>query len=292
MAKRLSMLIKNFLEAKLDGEKEGYDIACVKEGDYKEFYILFEPQTGLYKGQKHILHLNTEYDGGKSKFPFTAPKIVFVTVVYHTNISIELGGLICLDILKDKTKWVPTYNFSSIIRNILLLFEQPNNASPFNGIASRDYVTCEKEFMSRVVKGMTVKEEEDLKLECFAPFIKTANEITKQNEYMLKKYHSYFPQLTGKKYSAEYLEELNNLFIKFKLKNNEEKSDAPNKDITVDAPNKEANKDITVDAPVKQEHAEKPTQESTKESTQELPNQKDEKKVAPSRSRWAKYKNQ
>lgn len=277
MAKQISMLIKNFLEAKLDGEKEGYDIACVKENDYKEFYILFEPQTGLYKGQKHILHLNTEYDGGKSKFPFNAPKIVFVTIVYHTNISIELGGLICLDILKDKTKWVPTYNFSSIIRNILLLFEQPNNASPFNGIASKDYVACEKVFMSKVKKGLTIKEEEDLKMECFAPFIKIANEFANKNADVLKKYYTYFPQLANKKHSDVYMEELNELFIKFKIKNTEEKVDVPKTIVAKPTIEQPTNQELTDNSKL----SDKPNQSNT-----------EEKKAAPTRSRWAKYKNQ
>jgi ubiquitin-protein ligase len=239
---RVRMLLENYITAKLEGQKEGYDIKTVEEDNYEHFYILFRPLAGIYKDQFHILEMKTEYGHGadKTTFPYNAPYIKFNTLVYHTNIS--TNGAICLDILKDKNKWAPTYDFSSIIRNILLLFEEPNNASPFNGEASRAYVDCEKRYKESKDKRMTFKEEEALKVRCFATFKAFADKHAKTNDKELTNtYSKWFPQLVGKQPDAEELEELKTMLESMKLKKKKKVVEEVKKDDNTPSDNNQTN---------------------------------------------------
>lgn len=216
---RLKLLIKNYLNAKKDGKNEGYDIKTVTEDNYEHYYILFKPVTGIYRDQYHVLEMKTKYGTDNDKYPYNAPYITFRTSVYHTNIS--TGGAICLDILKDKSKWMPTYDYSSIIRNILLLFEEPNNASPFNGNASSDYVKCEKEYKAAISKKkLSLKELDDIKDDIFKSFKKKADDYTNSNKKILKDFGEWFPVLRGDQMDdSDEIKELEEMLQKLKVGN-------------------------------------------------------------------------
>jgi ubiquitin-protein ligase len=209
MAGRMRMLLSNYISAKKEGVNEGFDIQQITEDNFEHFYILFKPKSGLYKDQHQILEMKTVYGNGVSyKYPLHAPLIKFVTNVYHTNIS--KSGSICLDILKDKTKWMPTYDFAQIIYNIMLLYQEPNNSSPFNGEASRSYVDCEKVFNKLKHKHMSLEEEEKLKDKCFDTFKCKADTYAKKNN--LKNFTKWFPQIEGKEHDPVELAQLESMY--------------------------------------------------------------------------------
>ncbi len=202
---RIVLLLKNYLSAKLEGKKEGYKIKTIKKIDFdnlclddlEEYYILFKPKSGLYKDQYNIIEMKTRYGNNEVYlYPIVSPKLSFISKVFHTNISKE--GSICLDILKDSTKWSSVYDFNSIIFNILLLFQNPNNSSPFNGEASREYVNCEKNFVEQkklLPKNSSLNIEEKLFEECFNKFKKSADEFNIKTDF--KKFYTYFPELNN-----------------------------------------------------------------------------------------------
>lgn len=194
-AVRTKLLLENYLEARLAGSLSGYDIRQVSPDNFEHYYILIQPKTGIYKGHSYVMELKTKYGHGQdvTTYPIHPPYAHFITDVFHTNISSN-GGSICVDILKQREKWMPTYSFDAIVQNILMLFDEPNNASPYNSEASRQWVDCEKNFTDRK-KGqkLTFADEEKLREECFTKFKLSATQFAKKNQ--LDQYAKWFPQL-------------------------------------------------------------------------------------------------
>lgn len=221
IAKRMRMMLENYVKAKEEGTKEGFDIANVTENNYEHYYVLFKPLVGLYRDQYHILEIKTTYGNGsdQTQYPMHAPYVKFATAVHHTNIS--SGGAICLDILKESDKWSPLYDIASIIRSILLLFASPNNASPFNGTAASDYVACEKRFKELKTSDMTVGDEEKLTELCFKQFKDKADKVANANAKVLREmYSKWFPQLAGG-VSVDNLQDLKDMLESLKPKKKE-----------------------------------------------------------------------
>jgi ubiquitin-protein ligase len=197
---RIRTLLDNFADAMIEGKKSGvFDIAQVNPDNFEEYYILFKPLAGIYRDQWQVISMKTTY-GRNSEyiFPKQAPLVKFLTNVYHTNIS--TNGSICLDILMDNGKWMPTYSFSQLILNILLLYMEPNTGSPFNGAASRTYADCRKSFLNAYVKGMPLIEEETLRDTCFEPYKTKADRYANSN---LTEFAKWFPQVVNKKHNNE-----------------------------------------------------------------------------------------
>jgi ubiquitin-protein ligase len=106
-------------------------------GEAEVCYLKFCITNGVYAGQTHILKVQFVYGNNEVyRFPMHPPNIVFITPIFHPNIS-ECGS-ICLDVIKPE-KWSPMYNLESIFYSIISLLETPNVNSPFNINAAKKY---------------------------------------------------------------------------------------------------------------------------------------------------------
>jgi len=75
------------------------------------------------------------------EYPMSAPKVRFVTKIYHPNI--DKLGRICLDILKDK--WSPALQIRTVLLSIQALLSAPNPEDPLNNEVADQWKTDEAE---------------------------------------------------------------------------------------------------------------------------------------------------
>lgn len=106
--------------------------------------LLSEPAPGISASpsEDNLRHFNvmilgptqSPYEGGVYKlelflpeeYPMAAPKVRFLTKIYHPNI--DKLGRICLDILKDK--WSPALQIRTVLLSIQALLSAPNPDDP------------------------------------------------------------------------------------------------------------------------------------------------------------------
>jgi ubiquitin-protein ligase len=69
-------------------------------------------------------------------YPFTPPKILFKTKIYHCNI--DAHGHICLDILKDS--WSAALTIEKVLLSICSLLNEPNPHDPLVPAISQQYI--------------------------------------------------------------------------------------------------------------------------------------------------------
>jgi len=82
------------------------------------------------------------------EYPMAAPKVRFLTKIYHPNI--DKLGRICLDILKDK--WSPALQMRTVLLSIQALLSAPNPDDPLDNDVADTWKTNEREAIETAKK--------------------------------------------------------------------------------------------------------------------------------------------
>ena len=138
-AKRIQKELKEL------GEDPPANCSAGPSGDdiYNWDATIMGPEGSVYGGG--VFQLSIIFPGN---YPFKAPKIKFVTRIYHPNIN-SAGG-ICLDVLKDQ--WSPALTISKILLSICSMLDDPNPDDPLVPDIADQYRN------NRVIYDMTARE--------------------------------------------------------------------------------------------------------------------------------------
>ncbi|XP_072102480.1 ubiquitin-conjugating enzyme E2 N-like isoform X1 [Mobula birostris] len=100
------------------------------EANARYFHVeIAGPQDSPFEGGNFKLELFLP-----EEYPMAAPKVRFVTKIYHPNV--DKLGRICLDILKDK--WSPALQIRTVLLSIQALLSAPNPDDPLaNDVAEQ-----------------------------------------------------------------------------------------------------------------------------------------------------------
>ncbi|KAI3675026.1 hypothetical protein L1987_84607 [Smallanthus sonchifolius] len=126
---------------------------------YETQRLLSEPAPGISASpsEENMRYFNvmilgptqSPYEGGVFKlelflpeeYPMSAPKVRFLTKIYHPNI--DKLGRICLDILKDK--WSPALQIRTVLLSIQALLSAPNPDDPLSENIAKHWKSNEAE---------------------------------------------------------------------------------------------------------------------------------------------------
>uniref|UniRef100_A0A0E0JMA2 UBC core domain-containing protein n=1 Tax=Oryza punctata TaxID=4537 RepID=A0A0E0JMA2_ORYPU len=126
--------------------------------------LLSEPAPGISASpsEENMRYFNvmilgpaqSPYEGGVFKlelflpeeYPMAAPKVRFLTKIYHPNI--DKLGRICLDILKDK--WSPALQIRTVLLSIQALLSAPNPDDPLSDNIAKHWKANEAEAVETV----------------------------------------------------------------------------------------------------------------------------------------------
>jgi len=110
--------------------------AVPDEQNARYFHVVVAgPQSSPYEGGNFKLELFLP-----EEYPMSAPKVRFMTKIYHPNI--DKLGRICLDILKDK--WSPALQIRTVLLSIQALLSAPNPDDPLANDVAEMWKTNEE----------------------------------------------------------------------------------------------------------------------------------------------------
>lgn len=109
--------------------------AAPDDSNARYFHVIVAgPKDSPFEGGLFKLELFLPDD-----YPMSAPKVRFVTKIYHPNV--DKLGRICLDILKDK--WTPALQIRTVLLSIQALLSAPNPDDPLANDVAQTWKTDE-----------------------------------------------------------------------------------------------------------------------------------------------------
>ena len=105
----LKRISKELVQTKEYDETHFCEVGPINDDMFNWTAILKGPPNSAYEGG--VFNLKIELT---KKYPFCPPKIIFLTKIYHPNISDS--GFVCIDLLMDQA-WSPALNYRQNFNN-------------------------------------------------------------------------------------------------------------------------------------------------------------------------------
>ncbi|XP_065831120.1 ubiquitin-conjugating enzyme E2 G1-like [Oscarella lobularis] len=145
---------------------EGFSAGLIDDDDlFKWEVLVIGPQETIYEGGFFKAHLNFPKD-----YPQRPPKMKFISEIWHPNIHAD--GEVCISILHEpgedkygyeraEERWLPVHTVETIMLSVISMLADPNDSSPANVDAAKQWRESRSEFKKRV-KRCVRKSQENL----------------------------------------------------------------------------------------------------------------------------------
>lgn len=144
---------------------EGFSAGLIDDEDiYRWEILIIGPQDTPYEQGffKATLTFSEEY-------PIRPPKMKFLSEIWHPNIDNE--GNVCISILHDagddkfgyekaSERWLPIHTVETILISVISLLADPNDESPANVEAAKEWRTDINEFKRKVRRCVRKSQDE------------------------------------------------------------------------------------------------------------------------------------
>jgi len=145
---------------------EGFSAGLINDSDFFKWEILIiGPADTLFEGGFFKCHLIFP-----KEYPQRPPKMKVISDIWHPNI--EKNGDVCISILhepgddrwgyeKASERWLPVHTVETILVSVISMLADPNDESPANVDAAKDWRDNYPEFKKKVSRCVR-KSQEDL----------------------------------------------------------------------------------------------------------------------------------
>jgi len=144
---------------------EGFSAGLIDDNNvYKWEILIIGPADTYYEGGFFKAHLTFP-----KEYPQKPPKLKFISEMWHPNI--DKSGDVCISILhepgedkygyeKPEERWLPIHTVETIMVSVISMLADPNDESPANLDAAKDWRENKPEFKKHVAKCVRKSQEE------------------------------------------------------------------------------------------------------------------------------------
>jgi ubiquitin-conjugating enzyme E2 G1 len=159
-----SLLLQKQLKDLYKHPVDGFSAGLVNEDNIFEWNVtIIAPPDTLYDGGYFNAIMSFP-----SNYPYSPPTVKFTSDIWHPNVYID--GRVCISILHPPgedpngyegacERWSPVHTVESILLSIISMLSSPNDESPANVEAAKEWRDRREEFNKKVSRCVRKSQE-------------------------------------------------------------------------------------------------------------------------------------